>query len=316
MIRGALIVVAIAIAAALLPWQLASAIETPASTSAPPPTTIPPTSHYSVGTGRMRPGSGGDLFEPNKGQEGSDSAQADGEAQLSAEELARRAELAERAAARLRAVCGVNLPDQQDMADWRAQRADGSELCNPAPPGPPGPGASPAPVAPPSPELIADYLYVLVEGNLPQPQVHSNPEPGVASIIHVPVFVEVTNWVPTYTDSACDRGLCVTVTATPHLTFDPGEEGSSPVTCRGPGDRYDPRRDLDDQTEGACAYSYRKRTGIPGRPKEWPGAAIVTWTLTWTAGTAGNIASGVLPDIVLSAPVPKAVVEVQALLTD
>jgi hypothetical protein len=163
--------------------------------------------------------------------------------------------------------------------------------------------------------MLSEYLYVSVQGMLPTPQVHSNPAPGVPSIINVPVFVEVTNWQAVFTDRACDRGLCVTVTATPHLTFDPGEPGSSPVTCQGPGSRYDPNSDLEpnEQAIGACAYAYTKRTGTAGRPTTWPGQAIVTWNLTWTS-TSGR--GGPLPPITLTANIPKPVAEIQALLTE
>jgi hypothetical protein len=107
----------------------------------------------------------------------------------------------------------------------------------------------------------------------------------------------------------------VTVTATPQLTFDPGEQGSSPVPCQGAGSRYDPDSDLDpyEQAKGACAYAYTKRTGTAGRPNAWPGQAIVTWTLNWTS-TSGR--GGPLPSVTLTADVPKSVVEIQALVNE
>jgi hypothetical protein len=156
-------------------------------------------------------------------------------------------------------------------------------------------------------------IRVDVAGMLPKPQVLSNPPPGVPSIINVPVFVEVTNWQAVFTDKACAGTLCVTVTATPRLAFHPGETGASPVACQGAGDRYDPDKDLFEQAKGACAYTYTKRTGIPGRPKAWPGQAVVTWTIRWDAtnGEGGN-----LPSVNKTADLPKSVVEIQAVLTD
>jgi hypothetical protein len=103
------------------------------------------------------------------------------------------------------------------------------------------------------------------------------------------------------------------VTATPQLAFYPGETGASPVSCEGAGDRYDPKRDLFEQAKGACAYTYTKRTGIPGRPKAWPGQAVVTWNITWAA-TNGD--GGALPTVRKTAAAPKSVVEIQAVLTN
>jgi hypothetical protein len=168
-----------------------------------------------------------------------------------------------------------------------------------------------------TPGRIAEAVAARVAGRLPDPEILSNPTPGVPSIINVPVFVEVLNWQDEFTDSGCSPGgaLCITVTATPQLTFDPGEAGSTPVECQGAGSRYDPDSDLepDEQAVGACAYTYRKRTGTAGRPKAWPGRAIVTWTLRWTA-TNGD--GDDLPDVTKVAELPKSVVEVQSLLVE
>jgi hypothetical protein len=168
-----------------------------------------------------------------------------------------------------------------------------------------------------TPGRIAEAVAARVSGRLPDPEILSNPKPGVPSIINVPVFVEVLNWQEVFTDSGCAPGgtLCITVTATPHLTFDPGEVGSTPVECQGAGSRYDPDSDSepDEQAEGACAHTYRKRTGTAGRPKAWPGRAIVTWTLSWTA-TNGD--GDDLPDVTKVTQLPKSVVEVQSLLVE
>jgi hypothetical protein len=162
---------------------------------------------------------------------------------------------------------------------------------------------------------LAETVNVRLAGMLPEPEVLSNPPPGVPSIINVPVFVEVLNWQPVFTDSECAGTLCVTVTATPQLMFDPGEQGSRPVSCVGAGDRYDADSDLspDEQAVGACAYTYRKRTGVSGRPKRWPGRAIVTWSLAWTASDG---ASDSLPAVDKVAELPKSVVEIQAVLVE
>jgi hypothetical protein len=180
-------------------------------------------------------------------------------------------------------------------------------------------GGCPDPTATPgaavTPEQVAETLSVRVAGRLPEPEVLSNPDPGVPVIINTPVFVEVLNWQAVFTDSSCDGTLCVTVTATPRLTFDPGEKGADPVACEGAGDRYDPDSDLEpnEQAEGACAYIYQLRTGTPGRPKKWPGRAVVSWAVNWTASDGDG---GTLPAVEKVADLPKAVVEIQALLVD
>jgi hypothetical protein len=169
-------------------------------------------------------------------------------------------------------------------------------------------------VIPATPENLAAMARGRVVGALPQPTVNSSPPVGTASIVEVPVFVEVTNWTGTITDSECAGGLCVTVAATPTLVFTPGEPGSGSVSCAGSGTRYDPDGpSMEDQAaaEGVCAYAYRLRTGIEGRSGEWAGSASVTWTITWTASSG---ATGSLPSVTRTTQIPRAVREVQAVV--
>lgn len=49
---------------------------------------------------------------------------------------------------------------------------------------------------------------------------------AVAPTVGTPVFAEETNWAGSMSDSELAGGVCVTVTATPALTFDPGEPES------------------------------------------------------------------------------------------
>jgi len=260
----------------------------------------PDENHFAADDYLNAAGSGGSQLKESKLP---DSDKPSVHRKLSAEELERQRKLAEeRAAIRGRLCNGYTArPDGLNL-----DQGGNPELCDPT---------APPPAIANTPEMLSEYLYVSIQGMLPTPEVESNPDPGVPSIINVPVFVEVTNWQAVFTDRACDRGLCVTVTATPQLTFDPGESGSSPVTCQGRGSRYDPNSDLDpnEQAVGACAYAYTKRTGTAGRPKTWPGQAIVTWTLNWTS-TSGR--GGSLPPVTLIADLPKSVVEVQALVTE
>lgn len=91
-----------------------------------------------------------------------------------------------------------------------------------------------------TPANLATLARGRLVGSLPQPSVASSPPVGTASIVGVPAFVEVTNWTGLVTESECAGGLCVTVAATPALSFSPGETGSAPVACAGSGSRYVP----------------------------------------------------------------------------
>lgn len=169
-------------------------------------------------------------------------------------------------------------------------------------------------IIPATPANLAAIARGQLLGTMPQPSVSSSPPVGTASIVEVPVFVEVTNWTGVVTDSECAGGLCVTVTATPALTFSPAETGSSPIACAGSGTRYDPdggSAESQASADGACAYAYRYRTAVDGRPAAWPGSVSVTWTMTWTASTG---ASGSLPAVTRSTLLPRAVREVQTVV--
>ena len=169
-------------------------------------------------------------------------------------------------------------------------------------------------IIPATPANLAAIAGGQLLGTMPQPSVSSSPPVGTASIVEVPVFVEVTNWTGVVTDSECAGGLCVTVTATPALTFFPGETGSSPIACAGSGTRYDSgggSAESQASADGACAHAYRYRTAVDGRPAAWPGSVSVTWTMTWTASTG---ASGSLPAVTRSTLLPRAVREVQTVV--
>ncbi len=49
---------------------------------------------------------------------------------------------------------------------------------------------------------------------------------------------------------------------------------------------------------------------MAGRPEAWPGTVTVTWDLTW----AGGGRTGTLPSVTKSAPAPRSVAEVQAVV--
>lgn len=127
-------------------------------------------------------------------------------------------------------------------------------------------------------------------------------------------FLAVDDWTETVTDQECAFLLCVTVTATAQLTWDPGEPGAATVVCVAGGTTYDPtgpRRADQATAPGACTHAYTQRTGAAGRPDAWPGAATVTWNLTWTS-TVGP--GGTLTPVTRTIDLPRAVDEVQAVV--
>lgn len=174
---------------------------------------------------------------------------------------------------------------------------------------PEGPDAAP----PADPADVAETVLAEVEEQMQAPELVMDPPEGTASIITLPVFVQVTNWSGTIDREGCAGNVCVTLTAVPTLTFDPGEPGSSPIVCDPPGTRFDPNGpdpEIQAAGPGACAYAYQNRTGADGRPDVWPGEVTVTWDVSWTApGTSGEF-----PPQELSTPVPREVDEVQTVV--
>jgi hypothetical protein len=164
-----------------------------------------------------------------------------------------------------------------------------------------------------TPGDVAQTIRGHLAQTLPEPAVAASPAIGVASIVGVPVFVAVTNWTGVVTESGCAGGICVTVTATPKLTFIPGETNAVTVTCTAGGTRFDPAQLPKTQaaTAGACAYTYRRRTGVEGRPQAWPGSVAVGWAITWTANTG---ATGTLAPINPTTALPRSVQEVQTVV--
>jgi hypothetical protein len=165
----------------------------------------------------------------------------------------------------------------------------------------------------PTPGDVATEVRARIEGQLPAPVVTASPALGAASIIGVPTFVAVANWAGAVTDSGCAGAICVTVTATPAVRFTPGEPGAAAVSCAGGGTTFNRSIPPKDQAElaGACAHTYRSRTGVDGRPAEWPGTVAVSWSISWQAN---NGQTGVLPSITRSTALPRAVQEVQTVV--
>jgi hypothetical protein len=170
--------------------------------------------------------------------------------------------------------------------------------------------------APPSPAEVATTLLAEARARMLAPRVNADPPLDSAAIITLPVFVEVTNWVDAFSVPGCVGPVCVEISATPTLFFNPGEPGSTPIECDPPGTRFD-RAGADPAVQaaapGACAYEYQMRTGTAGRPDAWPGEVIVTWDVSWTSNTG---AGDSFPPQSLSTSVPRAVDEVQTVVVD
>lgn len=166
-----------------------------------------------------------------------------------------------------------------------------------------------------APTLAPEDLAITARGRLSRllapPELETSPPTGTAAIIGVPTFVAVSNWDGPVDATECAAGLCVTVTAVPELVFTPGEPGSAAVECADGGTRHRPGADPEEEAAapGACAHAYTRRTAAPGRPSDWPGSVALTWTIAWTASTG---ASGSLPSVTHTSPLPRAVEEVHA----
>jgi hypothetical protein len=176
-----------------------------------------------------------------------------------------------------------------------------------------GPGQVPLP----SPQQVAQQFQVEISTKLRVPALTASPPIGTRSTVHVPTFVAVSNWQGQQTAGGCDPTgtVCVNLTATPKLTFAPGETGSRTVRCEDGGTRYDPAGAPPAEraaAPGACAWNYQYRTGAGGRPAEWPGQVTVTWAVHWQqpGGQGGDF-----PDIALSTDMPRAVQEIQGVVT-
>jgi hypothetical protein len=148
----------------------------------------------------------------------------------------------------------------------------------------PNQGFGPAPPPPPSPAVVAADGLLDVRDLLRKPAVVASPSPDRASVVHVPTFVSMSNWQPAFERSHCLQGVCVTLFAEPALTFDPGEPDAETKHCE-PGGTVFQRNGADPEVqaepEDACAWAYRNRTGVDGRPDEWTAELTVTWTVRW-----------------------------------
>ena len=167
----------------------------------------------------------------------------------------------------------------------------------------------------PAPEDVAQGVLLRAVVGFAKPDPLTDPPVGAPSLLDLPTFVAVANWQDEVTDRGCDPTgqVCVTLTATPQLTFDPGEPGQEPIDCPAGGTRFDPdgaEPRVQAEADGACAHVYSRRTGVGDRPARWPGVVAVTWAFQWELEDGSQ--SGTLPPVTLSEDLPREVQEVQS----
>jgi hypothetical protein len=185
-----------------------------------------------------------------------------------------------------------------------------------------GDGSStPTTSPPPTPEQIQAQLVQEANTYFRQPEVTldngRDPDVQLQSTVGVATFVEVANWQGEQTDVFEESGFVVEIHSTPHLFFDPGEPGSQRIACEDGGTRYDPNGGSVEQQAsraGACAYEYTMRTGVDGRPDEWPAEVIIEWSISWSANFP--LPPDLTTSATLSEPVPRQVREVSSVIVD
>lgn len=152
---------------------------------------------------------------------------------------------------------------------------------------------------------------------LPKPRVSRNP--AGPALVNLPTWwwVDGAQWAPLRQRTQAGP-VWAEVTATPVSTsWDPGD-GSSPVTCDGPGTPYDTSRPAAGQSTN-CFFTYRRSSA--GQPQTGPSqndrffivTVSTTWRVTWT-GFGGS--GGTLPLITTSSSFPLAVTQRETVVTD
>lgn len=199
-----------------------------------------------------------------------------------------------------------------------------------------GGGAPPPPTRPEIEAAVQRRVLVSASTYLRHPQVSfddGRPEvgggpggstPGLDVDAHVGIatFIEVTNWQGQQVDRYAQtdpfgQEWWIRITATPRLSFRPGEPGAPTVRCQGGGTRYDPDGpSAEEQAErpGACAYQYTMRTGVDGRPDAWPAEVVVDWTIVWEANFP--LPANLPQSDQLVEPVPREVGEISSVVVE
>ncbi len=111
-------------------------------------------------------------------------------------------------------------------------------------------------------------------------------------------------WVPTPTGA-----IWAQATATPlHLVFTPGEPGSAPFACDGPGQPWESA--FGEDAKSACTYRYLHSSEISES-----GRFSAQWSIVWSIAWTSNVSVGeTLPAYLTSASQEITVKEIQAVI--
>jgi len=143
--------------------------------------------------------------------------------------------------------------------------------------------------------VVAAIARELLPVQIPEP--HTSPDERGFQLVGMSTWLYMNpgDWHPVDATAAID-GVSATVTATPTtMTWDMGD-GTDPVRCKGPGNRY--------ESGGApqCSHVYIDSSHYAIR-------VTVKWEVTWTSNTG---AAGRQADLALSTTVPLDVRQAQA----
>lgn len=165
---------------------------------------------------------------------------------------------------------------------------------------------------PPSPGELAKRAAATFK--FPKPSGHRSPSENRRYQGYS--FSYVNLWLYDWTDQDTWKTLTATasaggnwarVTATPiALTYDPGD-GSSAVSCTGPGRPWTTSDGNSPPSNGACGYKYTRVTNSPITATQ-----SIIWQITWV-GSGGT--SGSLPDQSTSTSGQLQVLQVQVVTT-
>jgi hypothetical protein len=163
-----------------------------------------------------------------------------------------------------------------------------------------------------TPATLAEQAYKTIR--FPHPSGSRSPSqnllyrgyPFTYVMLQTFYWTDLGSW-KTLSATASAGGLTATVTARPtQLIFDPGD-GSSAVSCAGPGRPWTNADGNDPPTGEACAYQYTKVTASPITSTQ-----SIVWKITWT-GT-GNT-GGEIPQLVTSTSGQLNVMQIQTVVT-
>jgi len=145
----------------------------------------------------------------------------------------------------------------------------------------------------------------LNELQIPTLQPHTAPPRGKDALVGLPewFWVPAGEWHP-LSVTVTAGPVWATATASPvGLSFQPGG-GFGPVSCTGPGSRYNPALPAAKQDTG-CEFSYlRSSAGQPGNA--YQATVTVSWNVSWTgSGGAGGLIDAGLA-VPFSFPIPVA----------